>query len=59
LDSTSIPVEKETFSNSEGEGISQCEMGKGNIGSLNSIGTAAVSRIVVELTGKGCLDGFF
>jgi hypothetical protein len=38
LGSMSVPVEKDTFSNSEGEGISQCEMGKGNIGSLNSIG---------------------
>ena len=29
-------------------------MSKGNIGSPNSIGTAAGSRIVVELIGKCC-----
>jgi len=55
----SIPAEKDTFSDSEGEGICQCEMSKGNIGSPNSNGTAAGSMIVVELSGKGCLEGFF
>ena len=34
-------------------------MSKGNIGSPHSIGTAAVSSIVVELIGKCCLEGFF
>jgi len=59
LDCMSVPAEKDTFSDSEGDGIRQCEMSKGNIGSPNSIGAAAGSGIVVELNGKCCLECSF